>query len=138
LIFGFIAGVFGTVGAAQNYNAYPVLSLDNVCSAITHCISAFSSLFIGITGMASLRLKNLWISFAILLGVVVLAQIANLTIPYNYMFLEYHDGTPYSIFYNIVNGNLALYKIIVIGLFILLIALFYSSIVIIDKKKFRV
>ena len=31
-IFGILGAVFGTVGAAQNYNAYPVLSMDNVFS----------------------------------------------------------------------------------------------------------
>jgi len=65
------------------------------------------------------------ITVTILLAVVALAQIANLTIPYNYMFLERHDGTPYSIFYNMVNGNLILYKILVIGGFALLIGVFY-------------
>lgn len=135
LIFGFIAGILGTVGAAQNYNAYPVLSLDNVCSATTHCISAFSSLFIGITGMASLKKNNMWISFLMLLLVTGLAQIANVTIPYNYMFLERHDGTPYSIFYNMVGGNLILYKIIVVGLFALLIALFYLYRIVTDRRK---
>lgn len=135
LIFGFIAGVFGTVGAAQDYNAYPVLSLDNVCGALTHCTSGFSSLFIGITGMASLKIKNMWISFAILLGVVSLAQIANIIIPYNYMFLERDDGTPYSIFFNMVNGNLILYKIIVVGIFVLLIAPFYLYKIMMDKRK---
>ena len=77
VIFGFIGGILGTVGAAHNYNSYPVLSLDNFVGAITHCIAAFSSLFIGITRMASLKIKNMWISIAILLGVTTLAQIAN-------------------------------------------------------------
>ena len=125
LIFGFIAGVFGTVGAAQNYNAYPVLSIDNVSSAITHCISAFASIFIGITGISELKMKNMWITFSILITVVLLAQIANIIVPYNYMFLEFHDGTPYSIFYDLVNGNLVLYKLIVVGLFVILIGIFY-------------
>lgn len=135
LIFGFIAGISGTVGAAQNYNAYPVIGMDNVVSAITHCISAFSSLFIGITGMATLKIKNMWISCLMLAGFVILAQIANLIIPYNYMFLERHDGTPYSIFFNMVNGNLILYKIFVISLFVILIVLFYGVRMLIDKRK---
>ncbi|MDI9504384.1 MAG: YwaF family protein [Bacillota bacterium] len=135
LIFGFIAGISGTVGAAQNYNAYPVIGMDNVVSAITHCISAFSSLFIAITGMATLKIKNMWISCLMLAGFVILAQIANLTIPYNYMFLERHDGTPYSIFFNMVNGNLILYKIFVISLFVILIVLFYGFRILIDKRK---
>ncbi|OQA78192.1 MAG: Integral membrane protein (intg_mem_TP0381) [Tenericutes bacterium ADurb.Bin239] len=135
LIFGFIAGIMGTVGAAQNYNTYPVLSFDNVVSAITHCISAFASLFIGITRMASLKSKNMGITCAILLGVVLLAQIANLTIPYNYMFLERDDGTPYSIISNMVNGNRLLYKIMVVGLLVLLIVLFYAFRILADKRK---
>lgn len=137
LIFGFIAGILGTVGAAQNSNAYPVLSLDNVCSAITHCISAFSSLFIGITGMAFLKKKNKWITFVMLFIVTGLAQLANVLIPYNYMFLERHDGTPYAIVYNMVGGNLILYKILVVGLFALLIALFYLSRIILDRRRKR-
>ena len=32
------------IGAGQNYNAYPVLSLDNVASGITHCISGFDNI----------------------------------------------------------------------------------------------
>ena len=135
LIFGFIGGILGTVGAAHNYNSYPVLSLDNFVGAITHCIAAFSSLFIGITRMASLKIKNMWISIAILLGVTTLAQIANLTIPYNYMFLEGDEDTPYSIVTMISNGNKILYKFIVIGLFVLLIAVFYTIKIINDKKK---
>lgn len=134
LIFGLIAGIMGTVGAAQNYNAYPVLSFDNVVSAIIHCVSAFASLFIGITGMAKLKKENMWISFVILLGLTVLATIANKTIPYNYMFLERDDGTPYSIFFNLVGGNMILYKIIVVGLFALLIAGFYVFKIIWNKK----
>lgn len=70
-----------------------------------------------------------------LAGFVILAQIANLTIPYNYMFLERHDGTPYSIFFNMVNGNLILYKIFVISLFVILIVLFYGVRILIDKRK---
>ena len=42
-IFGLLGGVLGTVGAAQNYNAYPVLSFPNVVSGITHSLSGFAS-----------------------------------------------------------------------------------------------
>ncbi len=137
LIFGFIAGVFGTVGAFQNYNAYPVISIDNVASAITHCISAFASLFIGITKMAKLKKENMWITYVILLAFSLVALVANKIIDYNYMFLERGDGTPYDIFYNLVNGNSFLYKIIVIGLFVLLISCFYIYKIIRFKKSKR-
>jgi flagellar motor component MotA len=55
LTFGILGAVFGTVGATQNYSAYPVLSMPNVFSAITHCISGFASLYIIISGMESMK-----------------------------------------------------------------------------------
>ncbi len=134
-IFGILGAVFGTIGAGQNYNAYPVLSFDNVVSGITHCISGFASLYIMIAGLASLKKKNIGITFAILLGFCVAAYIADITIPYNYMFLMAGDGTPYDIFYNLVNGNKILYPMIVVGLFLAYIAAYYWVVYMLRKKN---
>ena len=65
MIFGLLGAVLGTYGAGQNYGCYPVLSFDNVVSGITHSISGFSALYIGITGMASLKKKNIPITFSV-------------------------------------------------------------------------
>ena len=111
--------IVGTYGAGQNYSAYPVLSLDNVVSGITHCISGFASLYIAISGMTSMKLNNLWITYTILFAFCVLAYDANILIPYNYMFLMRGDGTPYDIFYNMVGGSPVFYPIIVILLFVI-------------------
>jgi hypothetical protein len=136
LTFGILGAVFGTVGAAQNYSAYPVLSMDNVFSGVTHSISGFASLYIAISGMHSLKWKNFPITLSVLLGVSVLAHIVNLILDYNYMFLRYHDGTPYSIFYNLVNGNAVLYPLVVVGIFVAYLALFYYVYhVILFKRK---
>ena len=124
-IFGILGAVFGTIGAGQNYNAYPVLSFDNVVSGITHGISGFASLYILISKMASMKKKNIHLTFSILLSFCVAAYIANITLSYNYMFLMGGDGTPYDIFYNMVNGNPVLYPLIVIGLSLVYIVLFY-------------
>ena len=118
LTFGILGGIFGTVGATQNYSAYPVLGMDNVFSGITHCISAFASLYIAISGMISLKKKNLPITMAVLLGFSVLAYVANLALEYNYMFLMYHDSTPYSIIYDLVGGSPVFYPLIVVGIFV--------------------
>ncbi len=134
-IFGILGALLGTYGAAQNYGCYPVLSFDNVVSAITHCISGFASLYIAISKMTSMKLKNMWITFSILLGFCLLAYIANVTIPYNYMFLMRGDGTPYDIFYNMVNGSPVLYPMIVILLFYIYAAIFYLVYYLIGKKK---
>ena len=124
VIFGMLGGILGTVGATQNYNAYPVLAWPNFVSAMTHTISAFASLYIMISGMASLKKKNMVYTFAILFVFCILAYVANITLDYNYMFLMRHDGTPYEIFWNMVGGIQVLYTIVVILLFVIYILLF--------------
>ncbi len=125
LTFGILGAIVGTVGATQNYSAYPVLSMDNVFSGITHSISGFASLYIAFSGMTSLKKKNLPITLAILGTFAVLAYVANLLLDYNYMFLMYHDGTPYSIFYNLVGGSPIFYPLFVVGVFVIYLILFY-------------
>ena len=134
-IFGILGAVFGTVGAGQNYNAYPVLSMDNVISGLTHCISGFGSLYIMFAGLAGMKKENMGITFGILMFFCIAAYIANVTIPYNYMFLMAGDGTPYDILYNLVNGSKVLYPILVVALFYLYIALFYWLFRLFRSKK---
>ncbi len=135
LTFGILGAIFGTVGATQNYGSYPALSMDNVFSAITHSISGFASLYIAISGLISLKKKNLVITSAILVGFSIMAYVANLLLDYNYMFLMYHDGTPYSIFYNMVGGSPIFYPLIVVGVFIVYLFLFYFIYEKIKAKK---
>ena len=133
-IFGLLGAVFGTIGAAQNYNAYPVLGIENVASGITHSISGFASLYILISKMTSMKKQNMWITFSILLVFCVVAYLVNIAIDYNYMFLMSHDGTPYSIVYDFVGGSTVLYPLSVVGLFILYIAGFYGAFYLCTKK----
>ena len=135
LIFGILGAVFGTYFAGQNYGCYPVLSFDNVISGITHSISGFCSLYIAISKMTSMKKENIIITFAILLSFCILAYIANIILDYNYMFLMRDDGTPYSIFYNLVNGNKVLYPLVVVILFLLYITGFYQVYYLLKNKK---
>ena len=134
-MFGILGALLGTYGAGNNYSCYPVLSFDNTVSLITHCISGFASLYIGISGQSSMKKNNIYISFIILIGFFILAYIADITIPYNYMFLMAGDGTPYDIIYNLLNGNKVLYPMTVLLLFILYICAFYFVIYLIRRKK---
>ncbi|MBQ1847520.1 MAG: YwaF family protein [Clostridia bacterium] len=134
-IFGMLGGILGNYGAGQNYNAYPVISFDNVSSCIMHSITGFASFYIAFAGMASMKKKNIWLTFCILFGFCGAAYIANITIPYNYMFLMRGDGTPYDIFYNLVNGSPVLYPLTVVGLFVLYIVVFYTVFYMIRKRK---
>ena len=132
-VFGILGAIAGTIGAAQNYNAYPVLSFTNVVSAFTHCVSGFCSIYIVVSGMESMKKENVWILFTILGAFIVLAFIADYTIPYNYMFLVRDDGTPYVMITKLVNGNKLLYPIGVIFLFVLYIVVFYGIYYLIKK-----
>ena len=134
-IFGILGAVLGTIGAAQNYNAYPVLSFPNVVSGITHTISGFASLYIVISGMTSMKFKNLPILLIILTSFCVTAYVANVLLDYNYMFLMSHDGTPYQIFYDLVGGHPVFYPMIVVVLFYLYIFGFVYIYNVIKNRK---
>ncbi len=134
-IFGIVGAVLGTIGAGQNYNAYPVLSIDNVASGITHSISGFCSLYILIAGLASMKKKNIAITFGILTGFCAAAYVTNRIIDYNYMFLMAPDGTPYEIIYSLVGGHSVLYPLAVWLLFIIYITGFYGIYYLCTKKK---
>jgi uncharacterized membrane protein YwaF len=134
-IFGILGAVFGIYFAGQNYACYPVLSIDNVVSGITHAISGFASLYILISGMTSMKKQNMVITFSILIGFCVAAYAANVLIDYNYMFLMAGDGTPYDILYNLFNGNKVLYPLSVVGLFLLYITGYYLVYFAITKRS---
>lgn len=135
LIFGILGAVLGTYFAGNNYGSYPVLSFDNTVSAITHSISGFSSIYIAVSGMSSMKKKNAFITCAILTVFCIAAYIANVLIPYNYMFLMAGDGTPYDIIYNLVGGNPVIYPITVVALFFLYILVFYYVYYLFTRKK---
>ena len=134
-IFGLLGAVLGTYAAGNNYSCYPVLSFDNVVSGITHCISGFSSLYIIISRMASMKKHNIYITFIILITFGILAYIANILLKTNYMFLMAGDGTPYDILYNLVNGHKVIYPILVILLLVIYIAIFYLVHYLIKNKR---
>ena len=134
-IFGLLGAVLGTYLAGNNYSCYPVLSLDNVVSAITHAISGFCALYILIAGMASMKKNNIFITFGILFFFGIAAYIANIFTDCNYMFLLRGDGTPYDILYNLVGGHPVIYPIGVMVLFVAYICLFYWIYFLIKSKK---
>mgnify|MGYP003308412562 FL=1 len=97
--------------------------------------AGFASLYIAISGMKSMKRKNFPITISVLLGFAVAAYVANCIVDYNYMFLMYHDGTPYSIFYNMVGGSPVLYPLVVVGIFVLYLVGFYAVDGWIEKRK---
>ena len=109
VLFGLLGALLGTYFAGNNYSVYPVLSLDNVASGITHTMAGFASLYLMISGMCSMRKENIPVTVGILSVFCILAYLANLLWDCNYMFLSRGDGTPYDLVYHFVNGNPVLY-----------------------------
>ena len=134
LIFGILGAVLGTYLAGNNYSSYPVLSFDNVVSGITHSLSGLASIYIAVSGMISMKKKNIPITLGILTAACVVAYITNHIVDYNYMFLMRGDGTPYDILYNLVSGNVVVYPLLVVLLFFVYIYAFYSVYFLIAKK----
>lgn len=125
-IFGLLGAVLGTYFAGNNYSAYPVMSIDNVVSGLTHSISGFCSLYILISGMSSMAKRDIPVTFGILGFFCVSACIANSFTDSNYMFLLRGDGTPYDILYNLVGGHPVLYPVGVVALFVIYILAYYA------------
>ena len=136
-IFGILGAVLGTYGAAQNYGCYPVISFNNVVSGITHTIAGFASLYIVISGMASMKRSNIAWTYGILVALCIVAYVANVLVDYNYMFLMRGDGTPYDILYNLVGGSPVWYPVGVAGLFLIYITIFYHVHYAIKRVKER-
>lgn len=138
-IFGWLGAVMGTYAAGQNYGSYPVISFINVNSGLTHAISGFCSIYIAVSGMVSMKKKNIWITLTTLTGFILAAYIVNIIntpdYQHNYMFLTAGDGTPYDILYNMVGGNAVLYPIGVALLFFVYIAIFYFVYSFFTKKR---
>ncbi|MCR5664386.1 MAG: YwaF family protein [Oscillospiraceae bacterium] len=136
-VFGLLGGLLGTFGAFQNYNAYPVLGIENVASGLTHALAGFASLYIGVSGLSSMKKKNIPVTYGILLFFIAAAAAANELLDYNYMFLRRGDGTPYDILYRLVGGSPILYPLGVVVLFILYIAGFYGVFYLYGRKTLK-
>lgn len=133
-IFGILGAVLGTYGAGNNYSCYPVLSLDNVVSGLTHSISGFAALYIMLSGMARLEKRDIPVSCGVLAGFCLAAWAANCLLDSNYMFLVRGDGTPYDILFGLVGGHPVLYPLGVVVLFFAYIAGFYGIHFLLKKK----
>ena len=135
VIFGLLGAVMGTYFAGNNYACYPVISIDNVASGITHSIAGFGSLYVLLSGLRSMKKRNIPLTVGILLGFCTAAYVANGILDYNYMFLVRGDGTPYDILYNLVGGHPVLYPLGVVALFVVYITLYYGVYFLLTKRK---
>ena len=131
MIFGYIACIAGTYLAANIFSS-PILSFGVNVSVFTHCISGFAAVYVTLTKLAKMELKNLWIVALILLVFELLALTVDLiqeTSPYesNYMFLLSDSGTPFTIVTTIVGGIRPLYTAFVMFIYFAYMGIFVGG-----------
>lgn len=128
-VFGMLCCLAGTYLAANYYDHSPVFSFDPIISSMTHAISGFSAVYIGVSGLAKRQKGDLGV-MAAMLGIfeamALAADLIQLDSAYecNYMFFMRPDGTPFSICMNLVGGNQALYTLFVAALYFAYLFLF--------------
>ena len=131
MIFGYIACIAGTYLAANIFSS-PILSFGVNVSVFTHCISGFAALFITLSKLAKMEVKNIWIVALILLTFELLALAVDLLqkdsgYMDNYMFFTSDSGTPFTIITTMVGGIPWLYTIAVMLLYFIYMGLFIGG-----------
>ncbi len=138
-ICGFIMGFMGNYFAGNIYGSHPAFCYLSLISAFDHSISAALALFIFVSHLNKMEKRNIPFTIGIIFVLTSITLVVDYTTGKNYMFLLRGDGTPFDIFFNLVNGNVILYQIIVyilhcgyIGLFYVI---YYLIIKLINNKK---
>lgn len=138
-ICGLLMGFMGNYFAGNIYGSHAAISFLALNSLFNHAISAFVSLFIFVSKLNKMEKRNIPFVIGILFVFMTIALIMAYSFNKNFMFYFHGDGTPFTIFYNMVQGNLIPYQIIIyvlqcgyIGLFYVF---YYMIIKAIDKRK---
>ena len=125
-IFGSIGALGGTYLAGNIFGGSPVLSADVFFSVATHSVSGFAALYIGFSGLASMRKENIFITACIMVCFEIIAYVCNMLFDCNYMFLDNSAGTPFSIVETITGGNQLFYSLFVAAIYLVYMSIYYS------------
>ena len=144
-ICGLLMGFMGNYFAGNLYPSHALISFSVFNALLNHSISAFTALFVWVAGMNKMEKKNIPFSIGILFTFMTIALIMdyiNIPIngsPRNFMFFFSGDGTPFTLFHDMVKGNKIIYQIIVyilqcgyMGLFYLI---YYQIVKALEKRK---
>ena len=144
-ICGLLMGFMGNYFAGNLYPSHALISFSVFTALLNHSISAFTALFVWVAGMNKMEKKNIPYSIGILFTFMTIALIMdyiNIPIngsPRNFMFFFSGDGTPFTLFHDMVRGNKIIYQIIIyilqcgyMGLFYLV---YYQIVKAVEKKK---
>lgn len=125
-ICGLLMGFMGNYFAGNIYGSHAAISFLALNSLINHCISAFVALFVFVSGLNKMEKRNIPFVFGVLFFYMIIALICAYAFNKNFMFYFHGDGTPFTLFYDMVGGNLPIYQIIIFVLQHSYIGIFYS------------
>ena len=144
-ICGLLMGFMGNYFAGNLYPSHALISFSVFTALLNHSISAFTALFVWVADMNKMEKKNIPYSIGVLFTFMTIALIMdyiNIPIngnPRNFMFFFSGDGTPFTLFHDMVRGNKIIYQIIIyilqcgyMGLFYFA---YYQIVKAVEKKK---
>ena len=104
-------GVFGNYFAGNIFNTHCVFSFLAVNSLLNHCISAFAALFIFVSELNKMEKRDIPFTVGILVVYMTVALIIDYVDNHNFMFFFHGDGTPFTLFQNLVHDIKPLYQL---------------------------
>ena len=110
-IWGLLMGFMGNYFAGNIYLSNPAFCFISLVSLLNHSISAFTALFIFVSGMNKMEKRDMLWTVAILVLYMTAALVVDYVDNHNFMFFFDGDGTPFTLFKDLVKGNLVLYQI---------------------------
>lgn len=110
-IWGLLMGTMGTYTAGNIYGSHCVISWSAINSLLNHCLSAFASLFIWVSRLNKMEKRNIPFTIGVLVVYMTVALVIDYVDNHNFMFFFHGDGTPFTLFYDLVQGNKVLYQI---------------------------
>lgn len=124
-ICGLLMGFMGNYFAGNIYGSHAAFSFFALNSLLNHSLSAFVSLFIWVSKLNKMEKRNIPFVIGILFTFMTIALILDYCFHKNFMFFFFGDGTPFTLFFDLVRGNLILYQMIIYILQCGYIGLFY-------------
>ena len=144
-ICGLLMGFMGNYFAGNLYPSHAIVSFSVFNALLNHSISAFVALFIWVSGLNKMEKRDIPFVIGILFTFMTIALTVDyISIPIkgsprNFMFFFHGDGTPFTLFHDLVHGIKPLYQIIIYilqcGYMALFYVVYYAIIKGINKRK---
>ena len=112
-ICGFLMGLMGCYFAGNIYNIRPAFCYQALINATSHSIAAFAAMFVFVARLNKMEKRNIPFVIGILFVLMSIALVVDYTTGKNFMFFLGGEGTPFDIFFNLVQGNLIAYQVII-------------------------